>query len=500
MQLKTLKRLFYSHRNKNILQHQRKLIIFSTLLLAGFLVALYVLRKKESAPLTHAAGEILQLPKRQPGSPEVCKFWRPWEVALAPLAPSDVMTTIAKRARTRASRTKAFAKWAAANPRSTEHVCAIGTSINGEFTFDLVKDLPANFSPNDDSCQPGPAALDYSMAMHVDKGPVANLNAFTLLLSTGPLSAKRLRQLISDQSQLVYEGYHGWETAYPDFSKEKTTGIGIKYLKKLLTNDVTEISMHIGWNPQHFWTKVPTLATFLLNLGALVDLETKITTSSGQLLALLSTSTKALGTRMHFSLTEKGIVPGGTTSKTAQDTAPPPAPLTAHSDFAVNVAHTVTIHYKGLTIVVNDLTFNGNITHTDERILYEGKFMGIGPVTVTGEYKGLGVLGLNDTIRTVIIDAIEKEVATIQNGNNGEGWLVRASLAPSADRSFNIFQLSMALESPVHITELMRYESDAGNDVMPDKTTSYEFKHYTDSVLSSLLLDSHRFNCETPAN
>ena len=472
---------------KNRLQQRRQLIIFSALLLGGFLMAIYLLPRKDSAtPTPTNNAEVLQLPERQRGTSEVCRFWRPWEDALAPLTPSEVMTTIAKRARTRASRTKEFAAWAEANHRSKEHICAVGTTINGEFTFDLVKDLPTNFSKDDDSCRTGPAALDYAMAMHVDKGPIANLNAFTLQLSTGPLSAKRLRKFISDQTQLVYAGYQGWEIAYPDFSKEKTSGIGIKHTKKPLGTDVAEVSMHIGWNPQRFWTQVPTLATWLLNLGGLVTLDTKVTDGSGQLLAELVTSTKSLGTQVRLPLTEKGIIPGGNTATPT---------LTPDSDFDLNVMHKVTIGFKGLNIVVNNLAFHGTVTQSDDRLWYDGKFVGIGVVEVTGEYKGLGALGLNDAIRTMIVEAIEKEVANIEKGNNGQGWLVHASLGPSADSSFNIFQLSMELEAPIHITELMRYESEGGNDVMPDKTTSFEFKNYADSIFASLVKDSHRFDC-----
>ena len=482
---------------KNPLQQRRKLIIFSVLLLGGFLGAVYALPRKKSAPAARGKEVAIVLPERQPGSPEVCKFWRPWEDALAPLLPSDVMKTIAQRARGRATRTNTFANWAKARPKKPEHVCAVGTTINGEFTFDLIKDLPNDFSKDDNDCKPGSTALDYSMAMHVDHGAKANLNAFTLQLSTGSLSAKRLRQFITEQALLVYEGYEGWQAAYPEFSKEHALGIGIRHERKPLAKGVAEISTHIAWNPQRFWTQVPTFTTWLLNLGGLVTLDTKVSDSSGQILAQLFTSTKNLGTSVRIPLNEKGIMPGWLGEQTEK---PSTTPLTPESDFGLIVSHTVTISFKGLKIVVNDLAFNGTVTQEDDRMWYDGKFTGIGPVEVTGEYKGLGALGMNDMIRTMIVDAIEKEVATIQSGNNGEGWLVHASLGPSEDASFNVFRLSMEIEAPIHITELMRYEADEGNDVMPDKAASYEFKNYADSVFAALVIDSHRFDCGQPAN
>ncbi len=456
----------------------------------------YLLPRKKSAPAVRGNEVAITLPERQPGSPEVCKFWRPWEDALLPLLPADVMTTIAQRARIRAARTATFANWAKANPKKPEHVCVIGTTINGEFTFDLLKNMSNDFSKDDNDCKPSATALDYSMAMHVDHGAKANLNAFTLQLSTGPLSARRLRQFVADQAVLVYQAYDGWQAAFPDFSKENTLGIAIKHESKPITDDIAEISTHIAWNPQRFWTQVPTFTTWLLNLGGLVTVDTKVSDSSGLLLAQLFTSTKNLGTSIRIASTEKGIMPGWLAGQTAK----PTTALTAESDFGLIVSHTVTISFKGLNIIVHDLSFNGTVNQKDDRMWYEGKFTGIGPVEVTGVYKGLAALGMNDMIRTMIIETIEKEVATIQNGNNGDGWLVHASLGPSEDGSFNIFRLSMEVEAAIHITELMRYEADAGNDVIPDKAASYEFKTYADSVFAALVMDSHRFACSPRAN
>jgi len=491
LQHKALKRLFYSHGDSAILQERRKLIIFSALLLGGFLVAVYLLPRKKTARTARSSEELLQLPLRQPGSAEVCQYWRPWETALAPSTPSDVMTKISQRARTRAVRTKAFNNWAQARPRSSEHVCAFGTTINNEFTFDLAKDMPTNFIKGSSACKPPPQILDFSMAMHVEKGPTANLNAFDLQISTGSLSAKRLRAFAAEQLQLIYRGYEGWEAAFPEFSQEQTSGIGIKHERKPLADDVVEINTHLAWNPQRFWMKVPTFATWLLNLGALVTVDTKVTDSSGNTLAHLITSTKDLGTRIRVPLTTKGIMPGWLSPESSSEAAP----ITHVSDFDIHVSHIITIGFKGLSVVVYDLAFHGTLTQYDDSIWYDGKFMGIGPVEVTGTYKGLAKLGMDDMIRTMIIETVEKEVATIQNGNNGAGWTVQASLAPSEDGSFNVARLTMELESPVHITELMRYEADRGNDVMPDKVASYEFKNYADSVLKSLLLDTHRFTC-----
>jgi hypothetical protein len=405
------------------------------------------------------------------------------------------MATVAQRANSRAARTDAFTLWANARPKSSEHVCAVGTTIKSEFTFDLIKNLPHDFSKDDKDCTPGPAALDFSIAMHVEKGPIANLNAFTLQLSTGPLSAIRVRQFLEDQLLLVYQGYAGWETAFPAFSQEKASGIGIKHERKPLADEVAEISSYIAWNPQRFWTQVPSLATWLLNLGGLVTLDTKVTDGSGRLLAHLLTSTKTLGTHLRLPLAKQGLMPGWINNQLPTDQTATHQPLTPESDFAINVSHTVTIGFKGLNIVVNDLTFTGAITQADDRIQYEGKFKGIGTVEVSGEYKGLGSLGMTEMIHTMIVEAVEKEVATIQHGNNSKGWLVHASLAPSGDGTFNIFSLSMELESPVHITELMRYEASEGNEVMPDKAASYEFKNYADSVFNALVADSHRFDC-----
>ncbi len=455
------------------------------------MLAVYTLQRKKSAPAVRSKEVVITLPERRLGSPELCKFWRPWEDAIKPLSPSEVMTTIAERARIRAARTETFANWAKARPKKPEHVCAVGTAINGMFTFDLLKDLPHDFSKDDKDCKPNPTALDFSIAMHVDHGAKANLNAFTLDISTGPLSAKRLRQFIADQALIVYQGYKGWEAAFPEFSKENTLGIGIKHEKKPLTDEISAISTHIAWNPQRFWTKVPTFTTWLLNLGGLVTLDTKVTDSSGHVIAQLFTSTKNLGTSIHVPLTEKGIMPGWLSNQEEKASLP----ITPESNFGLTVSHTVTISFKGLNIVVNDLSFTGTVTQEDDRMSYDGKFTGIGPVEVTGSYKGLSALGMNDTIRTMITEAIEKEVATVQKGNNGDGWLVHASLGPSEDGEFNIMRLSMEVEAAVHITELMRYEADEGNDVMPDKATSFEFKNYTDSVFAALVMDSHRFTC-----
>jgi hypothetical protein len=410
------------------------------------------------------------------------------------------MATVAERANRRAARTEAFTLWANARPKSSKHVCAIGTTIKGEFTFDLIKNLPHNFSQDDKDCKPSPAALDFSVAMHVEDGDTANLNAFTLQFSTGPLSAVRVRQFLNDQLLLVYQGYAGWETAFPAFSQEKASGIGIKHERKPLTKEVAEISSHLAWNPQRFWTQVPSLATWLLNLGGLVTLDTKVTDGSGRLLAHLLTSTKTLGTQLRLPVAKQGIMPGWINKEFPDDQNATHQPLTPESDFAINVSHTVTIGFKGLNIVVNDLAFTGAITQTDDRIQYDGKFKGIGAVEVSGEYKGLGSLGMTEMIHSMIVEAVEKEVATIQKGNNGKGWLVHASLAPSDDGTFNIFSLSMELESPVHITELMRYEAGEGNEVMPDKAASFEFKNYADSVFDALVADSHRFDCRDLGN
>src|SRR5690606_11974632 len=121
--------------------------------------------------------------------------------ALAPHAPSSIMRDIAERARQRAARTARFKAWANGNPRTPEHVCALGTKIDGIFTMDLAENLT-------DACRPGDAPLDFAMAMHVEPGTDGRrYNAFTLQLTTDTLSAARLRTLIATQTRLLHNGY-----------------------------------------------------------------------------------------------------------------------------------------------------------------------------------------------------------------------------------------------------------------------------------------------------
>lgn len=466
------------------MQQSRNIVLISALFLTGFLLVLLM----KPAP---QAAEPKGLPPAigtTDGAPDICRYWQPWITALAPHRPGELMATITQRSRSRAARTPQFEAWAAAAPRRSEHVCATGKTIDGRFTLDLHHlDAPTA------ACTPSQDSLDFAMAMHVERSENSrNLNKFEFTLATSTLSASRLRALIASQLQLLHRGYPAWQSAFPDFSNESVTGIGIGHVARETGDGVAVVDSNINWNPQRFWEQVPVLATWLLNLGALVSLDTTITDGNGLILADIKTSTGTLGTRARFPLAEKGLIPGYFSNPAAPGTA-----LTPSSDFQLVVSHRVAIGFKGLNIVVNDLRFRGDITQSPERMSYRGIFTGIGAIDVTGDYKGLAALGMGDMIRKMIREAIEKEVEHLTRGNNGEGWTIAADLAPSdTSPAQNEFKIAMAFESPVHITEIMRFEADtAGGPVLPNQATSYEFRNYSETILSALWRDSLRFRC-----
>jgi hypothetical protein len=57
---------------------------------------------------------------------------------------------------------------------------------------------------------------------------------------------------------------------------------------------------------------------------------------------------------------------------------------------------------------------------------YDGRFIGIESVEVTGEYKGLTAFGVSEMLRTLIKDKIEEEAHALANGNGGDGWQITA--------------------------------------------------------------------------
>lgn len=406
------------------------------------------------------------------GSSNVCAYWRPWQDALAPHAPSVIMKEIADRARLRADRTERFKTWAGARPQVPEHICATGTKHAEQFVMDLV-------TPGVE-CVSGPAPLDYAIDMRVAPADKRRFNAFDLQLTTDTLSAERLRRLVTQQTRLLHQGYPGWERAFPDFGDRSRSGIGISHDAAPSENGAAMISAEAVWDPQRFWQGVPILATWLLNLGSLVDLETTVTNGEGLLLAHVETSTGKLGSKVRFPLAASGLV------------------LQPDDDFDLIVTHKVTIAYKGLLIVVHGLQFKGRVTQASDYMRYVGRFAGIGAVEVSGEYKGLSALGVSDMIRKLIKDAIEEEADVLVNGNDGKGWLINASLEPATHLpGKHVFRLAMEVESNIHITQLIRYESDEkAGQVLPGRAESYEFGHYVDSVLAALVRDSRRFRCE----
>jgi hypothetical protein len=455
---------------------QKKLVIMCLALTGGVLLVLLFSRSPGKAtlpahprlpPVQDPAADIVP----EDGSPEVCAFWRPWEDALAPHEPSVIMRDIASRARMRATRTETFKSWARAKPQVPEHICATGTKINGDFVMDLV--TPGS------GCIAGPSPLDYAIDMRVAPSASRRFNAFALQLTTDTFSAARLRQLIADQTRLLHLGYPGWERAFPDFGNRDLSGLAIRHAAEPKPDDQAMIEAEAAWDPQRFWQGVPILATWLLNLGSLVDLETTVTNGDGVLIAHAATSTRALGSRVRFPLTKGGLT------------------LAPDESFDLIVSHNVTISYKGLVIVVRDLRFTGRVEQAPERMSYNGRFAGIGGVEVSGEYKGLSALGVSEMIRKLIREAVEAEADVLANGNNGKGWVITASLAPAPHQpGRHQFSLAMEVESPIHITQLIRYESDEkASQVLPGRAESYEFGNYVDGVLATLVRDSRRFRC-----
>lgn len=462
---------------------QKLITLLSFVMIGLFVVAIAFFRfaGKKSDQTHLISGErpstLVSPPETVTGSFDVCRYWTPWLQAFAPHQPSAIMRLVFDRARQRATRTTVFKQWATSRPKPTEDVCATGQRQGdlGDFVMDL--------APDTQTCSPGLEPLDFAIRMNVEPGKKYRRNHFDLKVRTDSFSAERLRGLISDQTVLLKSGYVGWKDAFPEFSNAQNSAILISHAIDKLpdSEDSSSIKTTIHWDPQRFWRRLPLLATWVLNLGGMISFDTTVMNGKGEVIAHAITDTRTPGSQIEIPLSLRERFD-----------------LTPDNAFALNVAHSVTVNYRGLVITAKNLRYDGHLTSTGNAISYSGRFTGIEAVEISGAYKGLTALGVDDMLHKMIREAIESEVDILTNGNDGKGWLIKASIAPDPERpSSSIFSLAMELEAQVHMTQLVRYESDAkAGTVLPGKDENQEFGSYIDDVLAALLRDSQRFQCD----
>lgn len=401
---------------------------------------------------------------------DACAFWAPWRRLVAPGQPKAYLERIKKRLDEPSARSGEYKKIIerahGVLDGSTEKVC-----ISGRFAADGTYGLDA---ADTSRCSTLPQGfLESNLQLAVEAGDGGGfINDIEVQVGMDHVRPEAVVPFMRDQVKLMRDGYKGWSKAYPAYFEASKTSFG---LTDFALNETGEARLTYLWLNQAMISVFPDWAQYLFKLSDLVSIQTTFLGANDQ---------RLFGTRLDTA--QSGIDFMLPLAAQAYLDQPGPMPLT--------VTHDLIIRFRGLVITLKDMRFTGQFSPENGKMVYQGRFVGVGQVVMSGAYRGLSGGSFGKMVYELVQEKIKEEINRLTKGNHGQGWVFRISHETIG--TTNVFTYKTTLQTPVNFLNLVREEKDqTESPVLPNRVSLQQLNRQTAKSIDALLQDEAAHPC-----
>ncbi len=399
-----------------------------------------------------------------------CVFWAPWRRLVAPGVPKAYLERLKRRLDEPSARSGDYKKMIerahGVLDGKAEKVCISGRmGEGGAYVLD---------AQDTNQCSTLPSGfLESNLQIAVEEGDGGGfINDIEVQVGMDHVRPEGVVEFMRDEVRLMRAGYKGWSKAFPAYFEVNRSGFG---LTEYVLDPTGEARLTYLWLNQAMMSVFPEWAQYLFKLSDLVSIQTSFLGAGDQ--RLFST---------RFDTTQSGIdfrLPQAAQNYLDQ---PGPMPLTVTHDFI--------IRFRGLIITLKDMRFTGQFTPEPGKMVYDGRFVGIGGVLLSGAYRGISGGSFGQMVYELVQEKIKEELNRLTKGNHGKGWVFRISHETVG--SANVFTYKTTLQTPVNFLNLVREEKDqTESPVLPNRVSIQQLNRQTAKSVDALLLDEASHPC-----
>lgn len=416
-----------------------------------------------ASPLAHAIKD------PEPHEPK-CSFWQPWKKLVAPGDPQAYLQKLKRRLQEKSTRSGEYLSLI-----NREHSVLDGASeaicIKGRFLQDGAYQLDAGDLAQ---CETAPQGfLDLNMKIRVEKMDSGGfINELSIDVGMQDVTPEALLAFLGDELTLMRSGYRGWSHAFPAYYALNASGFAPVDAEAQGDN----VRLRYWWQTQAMRKWLTKWSDYLMGLGNLVSIKT--TFEDAEKTRLLSSSIDTLMSGIDVTIPPAAV-------------AYVKAPRTTEME----VAHDITVKFRGLEIGLRGMKFTGHLEPAPGRISYEGRFVGVGNVHIGGAYRGLTGGSFVKMIQEVVEEKVKEELDRLTTGNRGKGWTF--ALRHETIGGTNVFTYQTSLQSPVNFLNLVREDKDGtGSFVLPDKLALTDLNKWSTASVDALIQDEGMSGCD----
>lgn len=399
-----------------------------------------------------------------------CALWAPWRQLVAPGQAKSYLERIKMRLDEPSARSGEYKKIIerahGVLDGKAEKVCISGrVGADGAYSLDAedasqCSSLPSGF-------------LESNLQIAVEEGDGGGfINDVEVQVGMEHVRPEAVVSFMGEQVRLMRAGYKGWSKAFPAYYEVSKAGFGLTDYKLEATG---EAKLTYLWMNQAMMSVFPEWAQYLFKLSDLVSIQTFFLGVGDQ--RLFSTRFDTAQSGIDFQLPPA--------AQTYLDQAGP-MPLTVTHDFV--------IRFRGLVITLKDMKFAGLFKPETGKMVYEGRFVGVGQVLMSGAYRGVSGGRFGQMIYELVQERIKEEINRLTKGNRGKGWVFHISHETIG--TTNIFTYKTTLQTPVNLLNLVREEKDqTESPVLPDRVSIQQLNRQTAKSIDALLLDEAAHPC-----
>lgn len=393
-----------------------------------------------------------------------CEFWTPWKKLVAPGDPKSYLERIKQRLDEPSARSGEYKKMIerarGVLTGSSEKVCISGrVGADGAYHLDAedasqCSTLPAGF-------------LETNLQIGVEEADGGGyINDIEVAVGMDHVRPEGVLTFFQEQSRLMRTGYNGWTGAFPAYRKVNEAGFGLTGFQLAADG---QARLTYLWLNQAMMSFFPGWAEYLFKLSDLATVQTTFLGANGQMLY-----------QSRLDTAQSGL-----------DVIVPPAAqayLDRPEAMELTVTHDIIVRFRGLVITLKDLRFTGRFAPDPGNMVYDGRFVGVGNVELSGAYRGLSGGSFGKMIYEMVQEKIREEINRLTQGNKGNGWIFR--LSHETKGAGNVFIYKTTLQSPVNFLNLVREDKDTTESpVLPTKPGLAQLNRLTLKSVDALIQD-----------